>query len=177
MKNAGNTKKKIAEDCGFKTTKTIDTYLRGKGVTWKSIGNVATLNSYSDDYEFDLINRVNELIVDNYTASEISDELGVPIRTIMYIFRKNRISFKPIKKHEKRKLVDGKERNIMRSKKVNKTGFYRVKVDKNGFIYSCNGDNYYSKDIDELKRKVLDAGLEWIVVDEDKANKTLGLSD
>lgn len=77
-----------------------------------------------------------------------------------------------------------KETVIKRSKKLNKTGFFRVYIATNKsckqgwdycYNYTENGKRkeIHSVSIIKLKQRVLDKGLDWIVLDEEKAKKTL----
>lgn len=71
-----------------------------------------------------------------------------------------------------------------KSKAENKTGYYRVFKKHNseyrlGYLYTYsytkNGNQYSFSDISllELEKKVKDSGLEWIIWDEETANKSL----
>lgn len=83
-------------------------------------------------------------------------------------------------------ITRSKESKIKTSKKMNKTGFFRVyivrgKKYKKGFSFRYrfmeNGDNIMIQDtsLKKLKEKVLAKGYDWIIIDEDKAKETLKL--
>ena len=79
-----------------------------------------------------------------------------------------------------------KERKLKIAKTKTTTGFYRVSLEsckkcKFGFIYryeyNQNGKKKYirSTDIKKLKKKIIQKGMEWIVLDENLANKTIDI--
>lgn len=175
-KNDGYTKQKIAEEIGYTAVTTIDNYLQKHEVRWMDIGHKRTVRStYTFDEEKEIIQKVTDLINQGFTSMEISEELGIHNTTIRNIFRKHKIPYKPIKPWERDKLCDIKKTNINRSKTYNRTGFYRVRLLGHGtFVYTTpDGVQYYSKNILDLRSKVVDAGLDWIIVNRKLANHTL----
>ena len=76
------------------------------------------------------------------------------------------------------------EHKLHLSKSRNKTGYYRVYIENNsrmkqGFSYkyryleNSNPKSITSTDLNKLEQKVIDKGLPWIVLDEEKARKTM----
>ena len=76
------------------------------------------------------------------------------------------------------------ETMVARGKKLNKTGIFRVFIKKNKsckqgwnycYNYTENGKRkeINSIDIHKLKQKVLDKGLDWIILDNEKASEIL----
>ena len=112
----------------------------------------------------------------SFTSMEISEKLGINNNVIRNIFRKHKISYKPIKQWERDKLCDAKKTSINRSKTKSRTGFYRVHLLENGtYVYTApDGVHYYSKNIRELRARVVEAGCDWIIVNKELANHTLG---
>ena len=179
-KNQGYTQIQIANECGYKSVGPINTYLQKRGVYWRDIGKKKrAYNCRTKEEEWRLIEQINSLIEKKYTAGEIYDELNMAPYQVHYIFRKNKISFRPIKDYERdakeKDFCKTKKRYIQTSKRTNKTGFYRVSLMKNGlYRYRVNdNESYYHEDIIELRNEVIDKGLDWVVVNPELADKTL----
>ena len=176
-KNEGYTKQKIADELGYSVSG-INFYLQRRGVRWMDIGYKKKVGSiYTFDEEKEIIQKVTDLINQGFTSMEICEELGIHDTTIRNIFRTYKIPYKPIKRWERDRLCNIKKTSIKRSKIHNRTGFYRVRLLENGrFVYTTSdGVRYYSNNIIDLRSKVVDAGLDWIIVNKELANHTLGI--
>lgn len=129
-------------------------------------GTVRALSSYD-------LRKLRERVLDNGFDWIITDN-----RKAIETYKFNN---ELMKKHSK---LNHKERNLKLSRKHNTTGFYRVGKNKGNqykkgynwkYRYYANGKPkmIVSSDLHKLKKKVIGKGLDWIVLDESKARKTV----
>lgn len=82
-----------------------------------------------------------------------------------------------------KKSMEENKKNLIKNNGGNNSGFFRVHYDKNSssFMYQFTENNqYFSKsrhNLDDLKKEILENELEWKIVDEDKALKSIEISE